>query len=141
MSLSGSRANSGLTAGMLAGICLECRWCRRRLRVDLGQPGPTLNPPREEDRDMLTSLRYTFRFALAVAVFASLSLLPRTHTSINDLYLGALDNLGASAAFAAPTCENKHCTHSQSGKAQCTPNPGTNCIKRNGGALCGGSAC
>lgn len=90
---------------------------------------------------MLTSLRYTLRFTLAVAIFASLSLLPRTDTSINDPYLGALDNLGVSAAFAAPICENKTCTHSSSGKAQCTPNPGTTCIKRNGGALCGGEPC
>lgn len=90
---------------------------------------------------MHTALRYALRFTLAVAVFASLSLLPRAHTSINDPYPGALDNLGASAAFAAPTCEDKTCTHSSSGKAQCTPNPGTDCIKRNGGALCGGSTC
>ncbi len=91
---------------------------------------------------MRRSLRMTFRFIMVVAVLAMIPVAVAPSGSTETPYLSALSNLAAVPAFAAkPTCENKTCVHSSSGKASCQPNPLTNCIFRHGGALCGGSTC
>lgn len=53
----------------------------------------------------------------------------------------ALTTLTAGSPVTAATCENKFCQHDASGKALCKSNPGTNCIRKPNGALCGYTIC
>jgi hypothetical protein len=90
---------------------------------------------------MRRSLGTTIRFILVVAVLAMIPVAFAPSTSTDTPYLSALSALGVGDLIAAPGCENKTCVHDAQGKALCKSNPGTYCLRKPNGVLCGGSTC
>jgi hypothetical protein len=86
--------------------------------------------------------RYAVRIILLAALVAALPVALSSSVAPAGPYLSALSDLGAPAAVAATTCNNKACTNAPRGlKFTCVSSPGTNCKTIRGGVDCAVSTC
>ena len=91
---------------------------------------------------MRSRIRFIARCFALVALAGMAPALVHSTAPAGGPYVSSLDSLGAVAALAATTCNNKACTQAPRGlKFTCVTSTGTNCKTVNGGRDCAVSTC